>query len=612
MGKSKRGGKKVIPKKGDPDYLSPTQLRNRRKRRAKKDQKQQVEKNGDGGTSSSDGDPAAAAANKGGGSPNNKDPSMKYIANPAKAPIVQAAKQYFKPILQDCNTSEFHVHLGPLYQWRTVSKLAVRPENASSSGNDKSSKPRVAIGLFLPQSHTLLPVPNCRAHHPSINHAVECITKVCHEVGVVPYEETGKAKADDVSPDANKEVKSESSDMVEKGTGQLRYVAINVARETGGAQITLVWNKPPPEGESGTIDDPVLEKLVQKLTSMSNNETNHNPPTTENENGSATTDNDAGVNATDEQPVKKRRRRGRREEKSADGTSSVNGVGNVVVANKETPSEAQDTSDQSKLPKLNLHSLWINYNPSWKHSNAIFAFDSSCWSHVQGPNAIVENLSFAKAQKLLKTNKETGGLPANPTAPSFPIPLNFPPNVFRQANIDAFTNIVGRIRERMQKLGDGNDDDLACVELYGGVGTIGLHLSDVVSSLVSSDENPNNFKCFNESVRALPKGIQSRLVYKQKNAAVMVESEAALFQKSQVLIVDPPRKGLDIEVVDYLCNKGYKNMKLVVYVSCGFQAFQRDCNALTQSGKWKVEFAEGYLLFPGSDAIETLAFFVPA
>jgi len=167
----------------------------------------------------------------------------------------------------------------------------------------------------------------------------------------------------------------------------------------------------------------------------------------------------------------------------------------------------------------------------------------------------------------------------------------------------------------MQKLGGGkNDDDLACVDLYGygGVGTIGLHLSDVVSSCVSSDDNPNDFKCFNESVRALPKDIQSRLVYKQKNAAIVVESEAALIQKSQVLIVDPPRKGFDIEVVDYLCNKGYKNMKLVVYVSCGFQAFQRDCNALTQSGKWKVEFAEGYLLFPGSDAIETLAFFVPA
>ncbi len=53
-------------------------------------------------------------------------------------------------------------------------------------------------------------------------------------------------------------------------------------------------------------------------------------------------------------------------------------------------------------------------------------------------------------------------------------------------------------------------------------------------------------------------------------------------------------------------------MKLVVYVSCGFRAFQRDWDALMRSGRWKVAFAEGYLLSPGSDAIKTLAFFVPA
>jgi tRNA/tmRNA/rRNA uracil-C5-methylase (TrmA/RlmC/RlmD family) len=215
----------------------------------------------------------------------------------------------------------------------------------------------------------------------------------------------------------------------------------------------------------------------------------------------------------------------------------------------------------------------------------------------------------------MKTDNKGGQqLLATPTPPHFSIPLNFPPNVFRQANLDSFTNIVGRIRERIQKLAaSANGADNHAIELYGGVGTIGLHISDIVSSLVSSDENPNNAKCFFDSVRTLPATLQSRLEYKQKNAADMVLSESALFQKSKVLIVDPPRKGLDDEVVDYLCGdkKKTKNLELIVYVSCGFQAFQRDCDALVQSGRWRVEFAEGYLLFPGADAIETLAFFVP-
>ena len=84
-------------------------------------------------------------------------------------------------------------------------------------------------------------------------------------------------------------------------------------------------------------------------------------------------------------------------------------------------------------------------------------------------------------------------------------------------------------------------------------------------------------------------------------------SEPALFRKSQALIVDPPRKGLDQEVVDHLCRGDSKATQLVVYVSCGFRAFQRDCDALLKSGQWLVESAEGHLLFPGSDAIETLA-----
>jgi tRNA/tmRNA/rRNA uracil-C5-methylase (TrmA/RlmC/RlmD family) len=93
----------------------------------------------------------------------------------------------------------------------------------------------------------------------------------------------------------------------------------------------------------------------------------------------------------------------------------------------------------------------------------------------------------------------------------------------------------------------------------------------------------------------------------------MITTELPLLWGCRVLIVNPPWKGLDIKVVDYLCREGWRggNMKLVVYVSCGFRTFQRDCNALMRSSRWKVTYAEGYLLSPGLDAIETLAFFIP-
>mmetsp|Transcript_15362 Transcript_15362/g.22046 ORF Transcript_15362/g.22046 Transcript_15362/m.22046 type:complete len:226 (+) Transcript_15362:45-722(+) len=83
---------------------------------------------------------------------------------------------------------------------------------------------------------------------------------------------------------------------------------------------------------------------------------------------------------------------------------------------------------------------------------------------------------------------------------------------------------------------------------------------------------------------------------------------------NEIIVVDPPRKGLDDAVrkalTDDLASSSKDGPQLLVYVSCGFNAFERDCNVLLESGKWAIDHAEGHLLFPGSDAIETLAFFV--
>ena len=50
-----------------------------------------------------------------------------------KAPLVEAARQYLEPIIHP-----FHVHVGPVTGWRTVSKLAVRPatDTTTDGGGD--------------------------------------------------------------------------------------------------------------------------------------------------------------------------------------------------------------------------------------------------------------------------------------------------------------------------------------------------------------------------------------------------------------------------------------------------------------------------------------------
>ena len=142
---------------------------------------------------------------------------------------------------------------------------------------------------------------------------------------------------------------------------------------------------------------------------------------------------------------------------------------------------------------FNLHSLCINYNRSCRHSNAIFAYDPDCWRHVHGPRAVVEYLTFG-----VGVDDDDGGWGgATRPGPPFPIPLHSPPNVFRQANLDAFAGIVGKIRERiLRDFGGGGNNDVACMKLYSSVGTISLHVLDLVLSLVCFNENPNNGRCF--------------------------------------------------------------------------------------------------------------------
>lgn len=185
--------------------------------------------------------------------------------------------------------------------------------------------------------------------------------------------------------------------------------------------------------------------------------------------------------------------------------------------------------------------------------------------------------------------------------------------MFGQANIDAFTNIVATIRQYIQAYNKKKDCDKlpTCVELYGGVGTIGLNLCDLFSKFVSSDENPYNKRCFEKTCSSLSETLSKKCTYISKNATNVIKEANVLSKECEIIIVDPPRKGLDPYVTESFIDASTKDdgPKLLVYVSCGFDAFTRDCNALLESGKWKLVKAEGHLLFPGADAIETLAFF---
>ncbi len=480
-----RKKKRKAPKPGEEGYLTQTQRRNARKKRAK----QRKQNNNSGGTlgngkgKHNERNSLSSTSKKF----NSKDPSTKYLSNPLACPLVEKAKQYFLE-----HEVPFQIYLGKVEGWRTVSKLPVR-----SVLEEKDKK--CIIGLFKPNSHDVVSVPNCTAHHPSINSTVESLQTLCNEMNIEPFQE-------------------------KDGSGYLRYVCMNVHRCSKNVQLTLVWNSTPySDGDK------------------------------------------------------------------SEGKQQLDTLTRALISEKDS---------------LKIHSVHHHFNAAWKHADSIFDFGTptTChklWRHVHGPEHISETLEIPGLHKEVK--------------------LFFPPNVFRQANLDAFTNIVVRIRNYMIQYNKERQREKeplpSCLELYGGVGTIGLHLHDLTSNLLSSDENPFNIDCFMKSVKLLANQTPSTISYLSKDATAVVKDENSFPQgnEAEVLIVDPPRKGLDNFVLQALMFENESNMfhktKRLIYVSCGFEAFERDCDALLKSKKWVLDRAEGHVLFPGSNAIETLAFF---
>jgi tRNA/tmRNA/rRNA uracil-C5-methylase (TrmA/RlmC/RlmD family) len=98
---------------------------------------------------------------------------------------------------------------------------------------------------------------------------------------------------------------------------------------------------------------------------------------------------------------------------------------------------------------------------------------------------------------------------------------------------------------------------------------------------------------------------------------------------ADIMIVDPPRKGLCDEVLNQLC-KPYNSKQsriddplllsqprysiswandvhTLIYVSCGFDSLARDCDRLLSANAgWKLDSATGFVLFPGSDHVESV------
>ncbi|KAK8619052.1 hypothetical protein V6N13_133021 [Hibiscus sabdariffa] len=264
-----------------------------------------------------------------------------------------------------------------------------------------------------------------------------------------------------------------------------------------------------------------------------------------------------------------------------------------------------------------IHSVWANFQTST--NNIIFG---NRWRHLLGERDFWEHV---------------GG-----------IDMSLDPSSFGQANTRAFDNLLRKLHKYVPF-------GASVADLYAGAGVIGLSLAATKKcrSVKCIEINKESRPSFEKSVDRLPKSIEGSISW--HNADTSIDPLSWLVG-SDVIVVDPPRKGLDTSLIDALRTisshkvkpslKGRSSSNIkeekrpwvlrererakeasvqvgretisedpqslpetLIYISCGWESFKEDCKALLTNKSWRLEKAHGFNFFPGTQSIEVLAVF---
>jgi len=164
------------------------------------------------------------------------------------------------------------------------------------------------------------------------------------------------------------------------------------------------------------------------------------------------------------------------------------------------------------------------------------------------------------------------------------VPFRYATEGFFQINIPVYEQALTDMRAWIPK-------DSRVVDLYSGVGSIGLTIGGNAPELIEINE---------DAVREMKRNI-SELHSDAK--AILAPSEKALdyITSDKVIIVDPPRAGLHADVADRLLETLPKR---IIYLSCNPVTQARDVALLRE--KYQIIHHKGYNFFPRTPHIEHL------
>ena len=237
----------------------------------------------------------------------------------------------------------------------------------------------------------------------------------------------------------------------------------------------------------------------------------------------------------------------------------------VIVANSPTAQAPAACMELIRERLGNeLHSLWFNRNCGT--SNSILGADFQRWC---GAASVAERFGGAT--------------------------VHYPPGAFGQNNLEIAEAVIQHVREQIPQ-GAG------VAEFYAGVGAIGLSVLARAGEVRMNEVSPQSLQGLELGLAGLEAADRARVSVVPGPAGAMCEAAAGM----QVVIADPPRKGLDAGLTDYLLAHPPPRF---VYVSCGLESLLSDTERLTARGGLRLAALTAFNLMPFTTHVETVARF---
>ena len=164
-------------------------------------------------------------------------------------------------------------------------------------------------------------------------------------------------------------------------------------------------------------------------------------------------------------------------------------------------------------------------------------------------------------------------------------------NAFFQVNTDQTINLYDKISDYIK----GKNYDTA-LDLYCGTGTIGIYISKFVNKVIGVEINSEAIE--NAKINALNNKVKNIDFIVGDTKKILLNK----FYKADVIIVDPPRSGLDKEVIDRII---LFNPSDIIYVSCDPITLARDLKLL--KNKYIIEEVTPFDMFPNTYHVECVA-----